>query len=468
MNNKLTLFLAFAIAGLHVAAQTTTVIFREDFSTLPAGLGFPGALTDPLMVGQGFATLGTAGLHPNFGRFSVNGTADRLESYSIQGGEVSWTSKPIDIACYSNIQIRTEMSGNSALNAVQNGSDKVDYIAVDFTIIYDDLTTETFQDLIAVEGPFASSIFISEPAFLNACVGDSYSGMSVTVRFFSDKLFEGHTLSFVEVIGERPTPDNVSFAVNCDGPQPVLTLATTNGCTPEYSITPVNTASTITNQSGIFTVQFNTGYEVSIGDLYTGCSTTFDLFVSDCDVVLPIELLRFTGAPDEYGIRLQWETATELNNDYMAVERSSDGIVFRELGRVRGAGTTNVTQRYDFLDRQPQPGDNYYRLRQVDFDGTANYHQVIAVAWQPRAEPAGDLRLFPNIAHNNIRIEWSSRSKAAAPYSIYSSTGQLVRTGSAPAGRNACDLSVGDLPAGTYLFSLILDGRRLTTRFIRQ
>ncbi|MCB0557000.1 MAG: hypothetical protein KDD02_25860, partial [Phaeodactylibacter sp.] len=94
--------------------------------------------------------------------------------------------------------------------------------------------------------------------------------------------------------------------------------------------------------------------------------TSLSPFAVGSQGVLPIHLLSFTGKAQASTIELQWATATEQNNDYMAVERSADGKVFDEIGRVPGHGTTLEPQSYTLTDRRPLPGINYYRLRQVD------------------------------------------------------------------------------------------------------
>jgi hypothetical protein len=79
-------------------------------------------------------------------------------------------------------------------------------------------------------------------------------------------------------------------------------------------------------------------------------------------------LLYFYGKKAENGVLLSWETATEINNDYFDVEWSMDGISFEKIGQVQGAGTTAEIQLHEFLHKKPVNGNNYYRLKQVDFD----------------------------------------------------------------------------------------------------
>ncbi|WP_276499796.1 hypothetical protein [Pontibacter litorisediminis] len=110
---------------------------------------------------------------------------------------------------------------------------------------------------------------------------------------------------------------------------------------------------------------------------------------------LPVELSRFEGKATQSGISLDWETASEQNNSHFEVERSADGNTFELLGSVEGHGNSAVTLKYRFLDKHPHPGLNYYRLKQVDFDGQYEYSKVVAVT---ATEQAGKLQalLLPN------------------------------------------------------------------------
>lgn len=94
---------------------------------------------------------------------------------------------------------------------------------------------------------------------------------------------------------------------------------------------------------------------------------------------LPVELARFEGKASQSGISLTWETASEQNNSHFEVERSTDGSTFEQLGSVPGNGNSVVTIAYQYLDKHPHPGLNYYRLKQVDFDGKYEYSKVVAV-----------------------------------------------------------------------------------------
>ncbi|MBX0291553.1 T9SS type A sorting domain-containing protein [Hymenobacter sp. HSC-4F20] len=95
--------------------------------------------------------------------------------------------------------------------------------------------------------------------------------------------------------------------------------------------------------------------------------------------VLPVQLTAFTATRSATGVECNWQTATELHNDRFVVERSATGQHFSPIGTVAGHGTTTTSQRYRFLDTAPLAGVSYYRLRQVDTDGTSSESAVAVV-----------------------------------------------------------------------------------------
>ena len=110
---------------------------------------------------------------------------------------------------------------------------------------------------------------------------------------------------------------------------------------------------------------------------------------------LPIELLYFTGKLQKEGVLLSWETASEKNNDYFELGHSIDAENFRTLSITRGQGTSEGNSKYDYLHTYPTAEINYYRLKQVDFDGTFTYSGIISVKVDAKEVPFS-ARVYPN------------------------------------------------------------------------
>ena len=165
---------------------------------------------------------------------------------------------------------------------------------------------------------------------------------------------------------------------------------------------------------------------------------------------------------------LRWTTSTEINNDYFAIDRSTDGVNFTEIGTEVGVGNSQTEKSYQFPDATPLAELAYYRLRQVDLDGTINYHPIITVYLDQPSEKPDQLHLYPTFASTIIRVELGFKPKQALSYAVYSPLGQAVRTGSVNADTRLLELPVEDLPAGSYIFSLTDENHRHTARFFRQ
>lgn len=120
-------------------------------------------------------------------------------------------------------------------------------------------------------------------------------------------------------------------------------------------------------------LQDGSNWNQSTGDLALVC-TDFT------NQLLPIELLYFSGKPNDEIAILEWATSSEINNDYFTIEHSINGIDFYSLDKVTGNGNTSETMYYSYIHETPYSGLNYYRLSQTDFDGTNSFGQTITVS----------------------------------------------------------------------------------------
>jgi hypothetical protein len=127
--------------------------------------------------------------------------------------------------------------------------------------------------------------------------------------------------------------------------------------------------------------------------------TAFSEFgVGTAPNVLPIELLYFNAHAKDDKVELVWATATEINNDYFTIERSSNGTDFEEILKVYGVGNSSETIEYFDVDYEPLDGKSYYRLKQTDFDGMFTYSKLVSVVFKG-VEGVGELaemKVFPN------------------------------------------------------------------------
>jgi hypothetical protein len=108
-----------------------------------------------------------------------------------------------------------------------------------------------------------------------------------------------------------------------------------------------------------------------------------NIIMRDISGSLPVSLLSFTAKPEATQVQLAWSTTSEQDADRFIVERSRDLTEYVSVGEVAANGTTSARQNYGLTDTRPIPGANYYRLTQIDFDGTAHSYKPVAAIVRP-------------------------------------------------------------------------------------
>jgi len=181
---------------------------------------------------------------------------------------------------------------------------------------------------------------------------------------------------------------------------------------------------------------------------------------------LPISLLSFTARRSGNVAELQWRTETELNNDYMAVEHSTDGRIYTEIGQVPGAGTTQIPQDYHFTHGSPAPGLNYYRLRQVDYDGQAEYHGPVSVR---HSRTAAQLRLFPSPVQSALTLDFRASRQQPGNFLLFDAYGRMLQRIPHDGGPVQKTIAVETLATGTYTLLWMVRGEApVAARFVKK
>lgn len=119
--------------------------------------------------------------------------------------------------------------------------------------------------------------------------------------------------------------------------------------------------------------------------------------------ILAVQLSSFSGIAMPQKNIVQWTTQSEIENDYFEVQRSFDGKHFVPLGKVKGAGTSNNEHSYSYIDDEIRVGECYYRLKQVEFDGTTQFSDNILL--ERTAQGNGIIAVYPNPAANKLIVE---------------------------------------------------------------
>lgn len=179
------------------------------------------------------------------------------------------------------------------------------------------------------------------------------------------------------------------------------------------------------------------------------------------NVPLPIELSTFNAERNGDEVRLTWETYSETNNDYFLVERSVDGVEFSEIDWVDGAGTSVSFNSYQVTDFDPIKGLSFYRLKQVDFDGSQGYSHIKAVKFD---DPIGIQ--IERIFYSEGRLEMHLTEKSISEY-LFTVTGvngqkviELTGVG------QSLSATRQHLPSGLYIASVFNNFDHHSIKFV--
>ncbi|GAB2801223.1 hypothetical protein GCM10027275_54060 [Rhabdobacter roseus] len=196
---------------------------------------------------------------------------------------------------------------------------------------------------------------------------------------------------------------------------------------------------------------------VTISGNATGCASQSEVEAA-CSV-LPVSLVDFTASAEGTLAQLSWTTAEESNSDYFQVEHSRDGKSWRSLGRVKAQGESTSLQHYTFTDADPAQGENLYRLRIVDVDGSYAYSRLRSLRFERNQE----LVLYPNPVAERLRLDdWSQVQRVR----LFGPSGKLIQERSQGL---ASGLDMKPLPAGMYLVELTrTNGSVYTYRIVKQ
>lgn len=173
-------------------------------------------------------------------------------------------------------------------------------------------------------------------------------------------------------------------------------------------------------------------------------------------IVLPIELMNFDVTV--FGndkVQLKWITAMEKNNDHFVIERSKDGVNFEAVTRVEGAKNSNVNLSYGAYDTEPLSGISYYRLKQVDTDGSFEYSDLRAVEMKGNGKDE-DFTLVPNPASGEVAVNFICKFAANEIINVYDNRGYLVLSKEVVCaeGANNTKLDISSLKNGLYFVFL--------------
>lgn len=237
-----------------------------------------------------------------------------------------------------------------------------------------------------------------------------------------------------------------------------VTLELFNGATSDF--VPYGTATGWVGSKAVyFDIPFNASL-ASDNEIQYIYNSTGDFFsvnsvsLLSCDSTLPVRLTGFTVKKSGKDVVLDWETTSESSNSHFDIEISPDAVNFTYLGTLAGHGNMEANQKYSYVHKDPAAGITYYRLKQVDFDGTYEYFTIRSI------DMNGEEFIYPNPASTHLVL---SNMRLGTRYDVLDGQGRLLLN-TQVASQNSVVLDVSTFPKGTHFIRFISDGKPVTRK----
>jgi hypothetical protein len=315
-----------------------------------------------------------------------------------------------------------------------------------------------------------SGSYIFRWTVTSGCSGGTYDEVTVTVNCFAE----------YSLAGNKPIPDYadgevIGTVMDPEGIQSAQLVAGKSSLPPGIKLNTTTGALSVSDRFSLASNNYN--FVVRITD---NVNRTTDIplalrfyssSIRPIDITpLPVELVSFTATTDLSGVILQWMTASELDNDRFEIERSEDGKSFSKIGTVTGNGTSNRKIKYSFTDTKPLPEVSYYRLKQVDFDGTHKYSKIISV--KNKALTASTiLEAYPNPFAEKLSVTVTIPvSEPEATLTLYNLQGRKLQTikTALEKGMNTFELNTQHLASGVYIIRITGNSSDVSAKVLKK
>lgn len=221
-----------------------------------------------------------------------------------------------------------------------------------------------------------------------------------------------------------------------------------NGDAAGTVITYSNPVITVSNINGTHIANNTTKY-ITIGSILV---TT----------PLAVELISYTADCESTQNVLDWSTATETNNDYFTIEKSTNGVDFYVVATIDGNGTTTSLSQYRWTEESTSGTAVYYRLKQTDFNGSTQNHGIRAVT----CKHSSDFSIYPNPFENNFTINLGEKVTYPLTVEVFDNSGRIIHTEIIIADNTTIVLGE-NLSAGTYIVKVFNESTKEVGRLIK-
>ncbi len=301
--------------------------------------------------------------------------------------------------------------------------------------------------------------------------GNSYNGFLIKTDAVGDTLW-------TKTYGTTAWHENDDVLQTTDGGYAIAALAwtdldiiktdingVTTGCYGVGSFT-INSFSPTVSPGSFASVVASTSNPIDLTASFSTFPLTPTSYTPGC-TTLPIEIISFTATKTaNEKVELNWATASEINNNCFSIERGTDGNNFETIGKVKGAGNSTGEKKYSFTDEHPFSGINYYRLKQIDFDGNYTYSKIISVTTINHQQ----LTIYPVPSDKELNCEFYSDENSLVNIAVTDVLGNIIlrKDIKEKHGMNKEKLDISNLSQGVYFLKIDNGMQQSQIKFIKQ
>lgn len=184
--------------------------------------------------------------------------------------------------------------------------------------------------------------------------------------------------------------------------------------------------------------------------------------IGSLSAALPVHFISFTATASDCKTIVRWSTATEDNNDYFELQRKHNDADFTVIAKLDGAGNSTVFQQYEYTDPNPAPGNNFYRIRQVDIDGNSSYTKIASVLNNCGGQT---VKVYPTVSRSTVTVQLPEAYRNAK-LSLVDITGRQINVAiQSSSQQRIVDLS--GLPSAQYLLLIVNDKEIQTFKIVK-
>ncbi len=467
--------------GILYLANTTADDFNNNVTFIQTGTGvlYPAYSTNSTFAGD-ISTTGTAAAI-TFGSSTGTVTLDGSSPQNISG---STSFPPVIRRLAMNngtngLTLNVPVTVNSTLT-LTNGN--ITTSSVNLLTLATSVTVSGVSDASFINGPVrkvGNQAFTFPVGKNNSYRPISISAPAAAADHFTAEYFNADPITNYNTASHDPTLDHMSrceyWALNrTNGASNVNVTMSWN--TPASCGVNILADMRVGRWDAVLLKWKDLGNGGTTGNATTGTvvttspSTSFGTFAhgsSSSGNSLPITLSAFDVQLVEEIANVTWTTASEINNDYFTIQRSGDGLVYDDIGKVRGAGTTTTEHSYSLDDPAPLKGTSFYRLKQTDYDGHFKIFDPVSLDYKGSNMEYRVISVGPNPFSSSIKVDYYCPADASLTFILTRLDGSVAFTDRVSASPGVGVYSaeqLSDFSAGVYILKVLREEDVLDTR----